>query len=356
MATKPAQFIQAEAEDAEFFEVMTTGPNGQATAQQKAFEDLISELGENPDDAAIHIYRQNTSGKTTMTLLEVFPVDQFDFVSLWSHVREKYGAGHYRIHVRKSGKLVANKLIEIEQPKVTDKPGVTPIGEASSILATVLERQEKMHQQMLALIQQSQQPQHSRQEMLQEMLMFKQLFDNGGNGGGNAIAQLRDTLTVLGELGINIGGASEEKETGFGDLLEKMTPLLGAAMTQPQQPQQKRDPMFAQKMMLKNGIGQLMRAAAKNSPREVYADLVLDQLPENVVKEFITAPDAFEKLIKLEPRAAQFRPWFMDLAEHVKAALGMPSQYADLYGDDDDAINAGNDIEPAPNDDGTDHI
>ena len=356
----PATFIPAGDDIADVFEIVRENENGQKTTAQVKFDDLVSDLNDNSDDAELRLYRQTVlGGRSSMPFLDSFPVDKFSFSQLQKYIKDTYGGGEYRIHVRANGKLVVNRLLEIEAPTATEKT-LTPIGEASSILATVLERQEKMHQQMMQLMQ-AQNVQPSRREMLDELLLYKQLFDNGGNsGGGNAFQQMRDMMGFLSEMGVTINGQAQEKdEPGFGDLLEKFTPVITAAMSQPTNPQnmqRKHDPMFAQKMMLKNGIGQLMRAAAKNSPREVYADLVLDQLPENTVKEFITAPDAFEKLIRLEPRAAHYRAWFLDLAEHVKAALGMPSQYADLYGDDDDAINAGNDIDPAPTDDGTDNV
>src|SRR5690606_26161840 len=103
------------------------------------------------------------------------------------------------------------------------------------------------------------QPQQSRREFLEEMALYKNLFS--GNSGGDAISQLKNTLGVLGELGITINGQAEQKEdSGFSDLIEKLAPVAMAAINQPQQPQQRRDPMFAKNMMLKTGIGQLMRA------------------------------------------------------------------------------------------------
>lgn len=345
-----AEFLPAD--DETVFEVMTTGENNVPTSQQKRLEDIINDLNDDSDDAEIRLYRQSPQGgKSALIFLDSFPADKFQGGDLHKYLRDNYGGGDYRIHIRASGKVRANKLITVEAPKVTEHKA-TPIGEAGSILQTVLERQEKMNQQMLALMQQMSQPQQSRTEMLNEMLLFKQLFDNGGNSNG--LSQLRDSIAILGELGVNVGGPQEEKESGFGDLLEKMTPLLGAAMSQPQQPQQRRDPMFAQKMMLKTGLQTLLKAASKDSDRVTYAEMITDQLPENTIKEFIVAPDAFDKLTKLEPQVAHYRVWFTDLSEHLKALMGLPSIHADLYTDDDGAINAESNDEI--DDDGTDNL
>lgn len=354
--TLPAQFLPADDDIADVFEIMQETSEGKKTTAQIKFDDLVADLNDTSDDAELRLYRQTVlGGKASMPFLDSFPVDKFSFSQLQKYIKDTYGGGEYRIHIRANGKLVVNRLMEIEAPTVKELRQ-SPIGEAGGILATVLERQEKMHQQMLQMMQ-SQNAAPSRREMLEEMMLFKQLFDRGDTtGAANGLAQIRDTLSVLGDLGIEIGGQKEPQEPGFGDLLEKMSPLLMAGISQPQQQQRKPDPMSAQKMMLKSGIMQLMRAASKNSAREPYAEMLLDQLPEESVREFITDSGAFEKLIKLEPRAAQFKPWFLDLAEHVKAALGMPSQYADLYADGDDAINADIPDDNPGTDDGTDHL
>lgn len=351
----PAQFMPAD-DEMDVFEVINQSETGEKTVQQKRLEDVLGELNDDTDDSEIKVYKQSDlGGKSSMSYIASFPVDKYSVSELQEFLRQNYGGGDYRIHVRQGGKVRANKLLSIESPKVAPVPGVSPIGEASNILATVLERMEKQNQMILQLVQGNQQPQQSRMDMLNEMLLFKQLFDNG-NSGGNAFQQMRDMMGFLSEMGVTINGQAQEKdEPGFADLLDKFSPVIAAAMSQPQQTARKPDPMFAQKMMLKSGLAQLMRAAAKNSARETYAEMLLDQLDENVVREFITDPGAFEKVIKIEPKAAHYRAWFLDLAEHVKAALGMQSQYADLYDDGDDAINAGNDNEPAP-DDGTDHL
>lgn len=338
--TIAAQFLPADDDEIDVFEVRQENETGKTTAEVK-YDDLVSSLNDTSDDSEVILYRQNGSGKTKMTFLESFPVDQYAYSELLKYVRDSYGAGDYRVHIRSNKRLVANRLISIEMPKGPTIQSLSPAGEAASILQTVLDRQEKMHQQMMDLMSRQNEPQ-SRMDMLQEMLLFKQLFDNGSNAR-DPVQQMRETLGLLTDMGMEIGGIKKDDEPGFGDLLEKMTPLLTAAVSQPQRHNVRNDPMFAQKLALKTGVAQLLRAAAKGSAREPYAELVLDQVSEEMVKDFITSPDAMEKMIKLEPKTAHYRAWFLDLAEHVKAALGMPSQYADLYTGEDDAITAGND-------------
>lgn len=352
--TIPAQFLPADTDVTDIFEVMQEDESGKKTTAQIHFDDLVSDLNDTSDDAELRIYRQTVlGGKSSMPFLDSFPVDKFTYTQMVKYLKDQYGGGEYRIHVRANGKLVVNKLLTIETPKQIDTR-MTPTGEAANILGTVLDRMERQNALIMELLKNGNQ-QPSRREMLDEMLIFKQLFSDGHQGGGgNALSQLKDTLSVLGELGIEIGGQKEEKEAGFGDMLEKMAPLITAAVAAPKQPEKRRDPMFAQKLMIKTGISQLMKAASKNSAPEVYAEMILDQLPENVVQEFITNPGAFEKLIKIEPRAAQFRPWFELVGEHVKAQLGAPSTVSDLYDEQDDAINGETDTPDDMTDAGTD--
>lgn len=356
MATKPipAHFLPSN-DDEDVFEVINyDNQTLQQTSQQKALEDILADLNDETDSAEMRIYRQVSGGKSAMVFLDSFPVDKYNISDMHKYLRDNYGGGDYRVHVRVNGKVRANKLISIEAPKSTENIRQSPIGEASNILATVLERQERMHQQMLEMMSSQNGGAKSTREMLEEMMLFKQLFDNGNSGGQqNGIQQLRDSLAVLSELGVTINGQSEEKEVGFGDLLEKMTPLIGAAMSQKNPPQQKSDPMFAQKMMIKAGLTTLIKAASKKADPISYAEMLFDQLPEDAIKEFVVNPGAFERVIKMEPKAAHYKVWFEDLAEHVKGQLGLPSKYSDLYSTEDDAINAESIIEGAP-DNGTD--
>lgn len=332
--TKPADLITAD--DIATFEVVTNQtPNEPDTTQKRKLDELLGELNDSTDNCYVALYRQPNGAKASLILLEQFPVDKYDTFGLWNFLRDNYGPGDYRIHVRENGKLRANNLMTIEAKKTVEKNGPTPVGEASNILNTVLERMERQNNLIMQMMQQQQQPQQSRQDFYQEMLLMKQIFDSGNQNSGNAMQQLRDSMDLLKEMGVTINGEAKEKEEpGFGDLLEKMTPLITASMGQPQssenpsKPKPKVDP---QKMMLKAGLASLLNAAQKNSDQITYGEWILDQVPEETVKNYITSDGAFEKLIEIEPRVAQHKQWFLDLGEHVKAQLGLPSKFAELY-------------------------
>ena len=58
-------------------------------------------------------------------------------------------------------------------------------------------------------------------------------------------------------------------------------------------------------------------------------------VPENVLSNFIGGPDSVKKLAQIDPRVQQYAPWFIQLGEHIKAMLGMPSTVGDLYEGDE---------------------
>lgn len=347
---------------AEFF-TETTDANDKTEALMSAMKD---------DDASfVTIHRLHGAGNLPEEFVTRFPADKFDFGQIQAFLADNYGGGDYRVRLYVKKKLRGNKMVSIAKKFEPEKHSVSPAGEAASILHTVLERQEKMHQQMMQLVsQQNQQP--DRMQFFQEMMMMKELFSSG-NGGSSGVNQLVESVNALKTLGIKVGTDESEKddsEGGFVGLLEKMTPVITEAMRsngQNQQPrqtqqrpvQQNAPQTEAEKMTafanlkIKMAIGQFLRAAEKKSNPITYAELIFDMADEATIQKTITDDNAIEGLIKLEPKIALHRPWFDDLREHVKGQLGLPSRFAHLYQDDGDDINVVDDASETVDDDET---
>lgn len=342
MARKPAELLQYSGDDiSDVFEV--ENEHGEQTSQQKKLEDIISDLADSSDESEIRVFRQNPmGGRAPMAYLCTFPVDKFSMSQLLEHLRSKYKGGEFRIHVRVAGVLRANKLITIEEEKDTpEKSG----GDTAEILKAVMDRQEKMMNVLLH----RETGGNSRREFFEEMALMKQFFSAPAAPQVNFIEQLTGTLGLLKELGLNVGGG--ESETGFGTLLEKMAPVIQTAISQKNAPQQtepeyKPNPTEPLKptqnqgniMFLKMGISTLLKAAQKKADPANYAELILDQLPAKTVVEYITSADAFAKLVEIQPLVLEYRTWFEELGEHVKAHLGLESTVSHLYDDEESAI------------------
>lgn len=301
----------------------------ETTSADRKVSAIQSALNDDPE-AYLNVTRQTMGGNSPQEFVGRYPADKFDFGQLQVHLKERHGGGDYRVMLYAKGKIRANKLISIAHEK--ENLGAGKLDENNTLLA-VLQRMDNMQRQMIDMMsQKNEQP--SRQEMLQEMMMFKQIFDGGNNANANPLGQLRDLIALQKELGL---GAVEpqEKEAGFTDLLEKATPLFTAAINaQPHKPQQTNQ-SESQKMqfIVKMGVKQLLNAANKNSDPATYAEMIIDQFPQEMITKLITPENAIEKFAVIEPKVNAFKPWFIELIEHVKAQLGLPSKVEHLYSD-----------------------
>jgi len=80
---------------------------------------------------------------------------------------------------------------------------------------------------------------------------------------------------------------------------------------------QREKEMGIRNMMLKQQLGFLVQNAAAGKNPELYAELLLDQLGEKVVLDFVAKPDALEKLVAINPAVEQHKQWF----EALRAAI-----------------------------------
>lgn len=95
--------------------------------------------------------------------------------------------------------------------------------------------------------------------------------------------------------------------------------------------------MFAMMKMipwLRGQLATLVKAAAKNSDPELYADLVLDQLPEDIhgdrLLEFLMRADWFQMMAQFDSNVGQYHEWFTELREEIfKAAAVIKAQVAE---------------------------
>jgi hypothetical protein len=310
-------------------------------ADDKA-DDLISALKDDKE-AFVNVMRQPFGGNSRMEFVERIPADKYDYGQLMHYLGTTYGGGDYRLMVYASGKLKGNKLQTIAAKVKQDKQGVSPGGEAANILATVLQQIEANNERMMRMMSQMTAPSSSRADMLQEMLLYKQLFDRPSSGG---LGELTQAIAALKELGVPIGNTIEhEKEEGFGELLAKMTPAIEAIATAnnrmpPIDPQKARQSQMnmIQKVALKAKLEPFIKASIKKSAPDVYAEMLVDQMDEATLKQYIASPTAIDDLCKLDARIVANREWFVLLGEHVKAMLGMASTVSDLYDDEDSDI------------------
>lgn len=353
MPRKSAELITSDIDDAEDIVFETHhGPSGGNTAHQKSFESIFDEMSDYEGEVNLHVHRQVGNGQETMEQIGIYPVDMFPTVDhLLMHVSQKYGGGAYRIKMFQKGRRgsLANKLYQVAEPK--EEP-VKAGGTDNSVLNAILARMERQEQALLSVVRQSQQG-GDKKQWLEEMLMYKQLFggDQGPSRGfGDVARDVQAIKDIAPMLGLGFSDSGEKEEDGFGALIEKAAPIFQAAMNQPlnpQKPPQQEPPKVNPKEMflkakIATGINSLVNAAAKGRDPADKVDDILDNLDESQIRQFVLSPQAFDFVLQYQPNAKPYKQWFDDLAEHVKAVLGEPSKFSDLYSDDDSDINSEN--------------
>jgi hypothetical protein len=336
---RKAQLITHD--DAEEVVFETDTGNGPKTKHEQKLEEILSGLNTATENAYIALYRQNGSGKESLTFLHKFPADKFEGVEdILEFLAKKHGGGDYRIHVRIAGRLAANNLVSVESPKQDDNELPRGVDPAINALLAQMEKQNQMiaalYQQMAEQAKAPSQSQ-SRKEMLEEMLMYKQLF--GGQQSSGGLGQVMETIGFLKEVGVNVGGIAEEKEEGFSDILKNALPLLTTAMQQQPQPrpvQPTVNPTMQQqnalKLQIKMAVDTAVRMAGKGMDPQTFAEMVDAQLGENSIK-LVSDPNIHAILLAYNPNVAAHRPWFDDVIEHIKAMNGLPSRFSSEYDD-----------------------
>lgn len=325
------------------------------TPEDQALLDAALELGASgASDAKITIRRLMPNGDREVCFScspEEFSLDR---------IREEWGPGKYQIYGRKDKKFAFNRVITLAAPPPRPKADREAETHLIRDLAERMERQQaaqfQQFRDLLALALSRQQaapaidPIAMQKNFLDQLQQARDLFAprNAGAGGGDAVELLLKGITLGRELTPSTGADASDV------LLEVVRkfggPLAAAAM---QTPPAAADPPAAAgvegsrpalpakdqtMMVLKMQLAHLVRKAKQGSAPGLYAELILDNLPEAQVREFIAAPDALDRLILLNPEVAAVRPWFEQLRAELEALLA---------GDDDGGEDLTNGAPPA---------
>ena len=347
MTTKRiAEFIPVE-QDADFEEYDTQHASEQTSAEKKT--SAFAQALKDDENAFINVHRQTQSGNTPMEFVGRYAPDKFDYGQIQAHLQTKFGGGDYRIMLYAKGKLRENKLITIASEIKHDDRDKQSDGVAE-LLRAVLDRQEKQQALIVNLLQEKNNGGNSRREMMEEMMMMKQMFSSNEQQylpapQSQGLGAIKEAMELMEMMGVkpSTGSSSGNEDSGFGDLLEKITPLIQTAIASPSQQRQsnqtQQQKVNPQMNMLQMGLKTLVNAASKKADPSTYATNILDMIPAEKVLEHISDPVKFGALISgAGPKVAEHTLWFNDLKEHLKAQLGVPSKFSGLYDDDESDI------------------
>lgn len=332
MATRKivTETVEDEPQEGEFTEVFDD--DSIAEAQLDALDGMIAEFS-GAADTVVNVYRQG-EGKNLSFLFRTNP-DEMTGGEIMERCRDNYGTGDYRVHIRKGSRLVKNAPFSVEAKLAPEEKPHNNGLDMTAVLAMMQENNNRTMQMfseaMRAFAERGNSapafdPVAAQASLMQQLVALKGLSEPKDNSKG-AIEMFIQGISLAKDLG------PREGETNTSDILLKALetfggPLVDAANKMRQMPSpgnganpgnadpqatadaQREREMGIRNMMLKQQLGFLVANAAAGKNPELYAELLLDQLGEETVLNFIGQPDAMEKLIAINPDVAKHKPWF----------------------------------------------
>jgi hypothetical protein len=343
------------AEEIEYTEVYD---DEQEENQLDALEGLIGEFT-GAADIVVNVYRQG-EGKNISFLFRTSP-DEMSGGEIMERCRDNYGTGDYRIHIRQGPRIVHNRPFSVEAKKEPD-PTLRQESSTHDIIALITAQNQSQQQMFMATMTAMAEALKGREYppppdpvamqtgMIQAMVALKQLAvgDDGGSKK-DPVDMLIQGITLANELRPSEGdtnandlvlaglkafaptiteatrqGMAGQRPSGApGDTPAGALPRPGpGAPGQPGQPQMSPEAVREREMglrqvMMRQQLGWLVKQASVGKHPDLYAELLLDQVGEKVVLEFIGKPDALQQLAAIEPRVQDYSVWF----EELRAAI-----------------------------------
>jgi len=321
-------------------------------------DDVISALESELDGltgssgAYVNVYRL-VQGKPDAYLIRLAPED-FSI----ENVKQQYGGGVYRIRAYRRNELrqsriFRNDIITVAETKEPDKlPAYAP-PPAQDVTSALIASLQDGFSRLGAMILEARPQPETEERMLNKMMLYKQLFAPAVTATPTAppmsemLGAVKEVLALsnsMREYSGEGGGGPDSMSVlmkaldTFGKpLVEGIVAAQAAAPSAPepqmQQPQPQQQIPYIQKpgndmmmknVMLKMYLGELCDVASKKADPGLYADVVLDRIPDAALAELIMPTDWLEKMIAAQPAVAFHRAWFTELREIVHTELTAP--------------------------------
>ncbi len=255
-------------------------------------------------------------------------------------LQDRFGGGEYALTVLDGARrYVKRATVSVAAPLKTLVPAVAE----SSAIDKLAEAMEKQSQMIGLLVMQGRQasapapavdPQAMRRQFLEEMQLMKGILGGGGQSVGpdKVLELVMKGMEIAKETAGGKGGwedvAFKALDT-FGEPLSLLmqstaanappvTNVPGAAPalagTQPAPQPSKVNSMLQY-------LDFLVKKAAVGSDPTLYAELVLDNVPEHLVRQFLAEGDPVAKLARFDSRVSLHAQWFRDLGKACTEAL-----------------------------------
>lgn len=358
--TQPKQvlYTPVDMDDADFVDFERDPKMEEENAE---FETFKSEMHDAQFDAKITVGKKLTDSRGRPLGRQIFEcfecgVNDYTFSQLCTRIREDFGTGLYQIHGRDSkGKYKFKKTVGILAPNSTDNvPVGNDVGMLIDKFSDAMERQAMRTEQMfsklvgpqtggdaftqmtsmmtamggmmgaMGITPQAPIPAKTLVEQLTEFKMIKELFGGDGDGG---ISGDDNLYSLLGKT-VEAFGGPIAAALAAGEEAGQLTPEGVAALPAPEPTRvQKITEQEKHNMAMRKNIHILIQNAKSKIPPEMFALILVNNTPEDKADElfeFISAENCVDIIIQLEPAAAEYKEWFVDLRIAVIEIMAEP--------------------------------
>ena len=316
-----------------------------------AFVSLIADLGMDDDKGKVNVYKLKNGDYAQQLFLFDCAPNEFNLTLLQNPEYHADGFGKFRVMLRDAVGIRKSKVIEaVANAKLYQK--LEKNAEVNPNV-DILNMIKAMHESTQALILSLNRPQTNEAkttvQFLQEMQLMREVMGINNQAPAPVQQSPLEILELAKELALAM---NPDANTGIMDTMGKMLvkygePIMDAIANAPSKvpvappiraslpahipvampthsraiaenpplnnPIESTDDMG---IMLKMYLSQLIQQAKRGADVELYADLILDQVGDEIYT-LIEAPDWFEKLTVINAEVSLYRPWF----EQLKTAL-----------------------------------
>lgn len=353
--------------------------------QEREWDEIRAELSdENEIGLIIRVYRIRTGpdgtaikGAKEVFLFDVVPSE----MPVLTRLRDQYGSGLYRTRVYRQGRVYAQWDHWVEAPAKVAGTSEPPKPELSSLASALSQMQQQQMEFMERVMARFGNP--SQQTLGQPIdpiamldraiSLVKGLIPPPAQGGtmDQSVTMLLKGIELAQQVSKGDGETNLydlikvgiENIGGFGEALKAMqtTSLPAAparpaipAKTPPSRPQSptaqpattqangQEQPQVSNMMdQAKQLVSFLLPKAIANKPPEIYADYLLEELPDGAIVALGNTPNLLDQMCFAFPDIAPYRDWFAQLLDALLIAVDDPAD--DLR----DPPNAANGAAPA---------
>jgi hypothetical protein len=316
-----------------------------------ALDAVLSELGA-IEGGKVQVWRVPPDGGRNIYVATMTPEEAQGESSLLESIRQEYGGGDYRIHVRDANGFLANKRVRIAERK---KPVEHEGGSVVQAVTALFERQQSQFMATLQALTPQRTEAQSEEAVLNRIKVMAEIVRPASGSGG-----MKEAMEAL-RQGIELGKAMQpQSEQGaehvISSALNAFAPVIAdaaaargrQAIAQRQRPQAVTQApaavpvahqaaasdaqVVATEVPMPKGEGvddvrQLMdiavRAAEHGGDPDLYAELILDQAGEDAARQLMGQPadDVIGMLALIDPRVLKHREWFGALHAAVAEQL-----------------------------------